>query len=124
MLASSTPPPERDLWNFLRFRPVSVRFSACVQLSCFATVSSCGFLYGQWCPLLSKTNVSAVLLTNLVCCFHIVTVLLRNIDVLNTSSWAAETQHNVCSHAEYDNPYSCEADLAISAVISKSKYVN
>lgn len=41
--------------------------------------------------------------------------------MLNSNTWVTEIQHNVFSHAEYDNPnYSCGKDLAISTVIFKS----
>lgn len=50
----------------------------------------------------------------------IVTILLRNGDVVNSNTLVTEIKQNVVLVAECNNSYSCRKDLAVSAVIFKT----
>lgn len=54
----------------------------------------------------------------------IVTILLRNGDVVNSNTLVTQIQQNVFSVAECNNSYNCRKDLAVSAVIFKTKLLN
>lgn len=54
----------------------------------------------------------------------IVTIPLRNGDVVNSNTLVAEIKQNVFSVTECNNSYSCRKDLAVSAVIFKTKLLN